>query len=57
MVAADPRWQEAGFWRVISALMRPRGRPLSPFVYTKPEMAERFAGLGFRELAAPAAPC
>ena len=55
MVAADPRWQEAGLsGAVISALMRAAREDglYHLFVYTKPEMAERFAGLGFRELAA-----
>lgn len=57
MVAADPQWQEAGLTgTVISALMRAareEGR-YRLFLYTKPEMASRFAGLGFRELAASA---
>lgn len=55
MVAADPQWQEAGLsGTVISALMRAAHEDgiHHLFVYTKPEMAPRFAGLGFRELAA-----
>ena len=55
MVAADPQWQEAGLsGTVISALMRAAHEDgiHHLFVYTKPEMVPRFAGLGFRELAA-----
>ena len=55
MVAADPQWQEAGLsGTVISALMRAAREEgiYHLFVYTKPEMSARFAGLGFRELAA-----
>lgn len=55
MVAADSQWQEAGLSGVvISALMRTAGEKglYHLFIYTKPEMADRFAGLGFRPLAA-----
>lgn len=55
MVAADPQWQEAGLsGTVVSALIRAareEGR-FHLFIYTKPDMASRFAGLGFTELAA-----
>ncbi|NLI95880.1 MAG: [citrate (pro-3S)-lyase] ligase [Synergistaceae bacterium] len=54
MVAVDPSWQEAGLSGiVISRLVefaRERGMTRL-FVYTKPESADRFAALGFRELA------
>lgn len=54
MVAADPEWQEAGLsGRVISTVMayaRERGM-YHLFIFTKPEMAEKFGFLGFSEIA------
>lgn len=55
MVAADPQWQEGGLSAtVISALLHAANADgiYHLFLYTKPEMAIRFEGLGFRELAA-----
>lgn len=55
MVAADPQWQEAGLaGTVISLILQyaAESRIFHLFVYTKPDMADKFASLGFRELAA-----
>lgn len=54
MVAADPQWQEAGLaGTVISRILEyaSGNKIFHLFVYTKPDMAEKFASLGFRELA------
>lgn len=54
MVAADPEWQEAGLsGMVISDLLRyaRENDIFHLFVYTKCEMADKFAYLGFSELA------
>jgi [citrate (pro-3S)-lyase] ligase len=54
MVAADPEYRESGLSSaVISALMETaRAGGISRlFVYTKPDMAERFASMGFRNIA------
>ena len=54
MVAADSEWQEAGLsGMVISDLLRyaRENGIFHLFVYTKCEMADKFACLGFRELA------
>lgn len=54
MVAADPEWQEAGLsGMVISDLLRyaRENDIFHLFVYTKCDMAEKFAYLGFSELA------
>lgn len=54
MVAVDPAWQEAGLSGVVVSRLvefaRERGITRL-FVYTKPDSADRFAALGFRELA------
>ena len=55
MVAADAEWQEAGLSSVvISALMQAARSDgvYHFFLFTKPDTAEKFAGLGFRVLAA-----
>ena len=55
MVAADAEWQEAGLSSVvISALMQAARSDgiYHFFIFTKPDTAEKFAGLGFRVLAA-----
>ena len=54
MVAADPEWQEAGLsGMVISDLLRyaRENGIFHLFVYTKCDMADKFAYLGFSELA------
>ena len=54
MVAADPAWQEAGLaGTVISELMKyaRENGIFHLFVYTKCDMADKFAYLGFTELA------
>ncbi len=54
MVAADPEWQEAGLsGMVISDLLRyaRENGIYHLFVYTKRDMADKFASLGFNELA------
>ncbi len=54
MVAVDPSWQEAGLSAVVVSRLvevaRGRGKT-HLFVYTKPDAAGRFAGMGFLELA------
>ncbi|MCF0248604.1 MAG: [citrate (pro-3S)-lyase] ligase, partial [Synergistes sp.] len=55
MVAADPAQRESGVSAsLISALMQAAREDniYHFFIYTKPETADRFAGLGFKELAA-----
>lgn len=54
MVAADPQWQEAGLaGTAISRILEyaSQNNIFHLFVYTKPDMADKFASLGFRELA------
>lgn len=54
MVAADPEWQEAGLSGVvISEILRYASENgiFHLFVYTKPDMAEKFSFMGFSELA------
>lgn len=54
MVAADPEWQEAGLaGTVISEILQyARDNSLFHlFVYTKPDMSDKFAFMGFVELA------
>ena len=54
MVAADPEWQEAGLsGMVISELLKyaRENGIFHLFVYTKRDMADKFASLGFSELA------
>jgi len=54
MVAVDPSWQEAGLSAVVVSRLvevaRDRGITRL-FVYTKPDSAARFSGMGFLELA------
>ncbi len=54
MVAVDPSWQEAGLSAVVVSRLvevaREKGKTRL-FVYTKPDSAPRFSGMGFRELA------
>jgi len=54
MVAIDPEWQEAGLsGTVISSVLQyaRENRIFHLFIYTKPDMAEKFEFMGFSELA------
>lgn len=54
MVAADAEWQEAGLSSVVISALMQAARSAGIyrfFLFTKPDTAARFAGLGFRELA------
>lgn len=54
MVAVDPEWQDAGLAGiVISKVLQYAGENgiFHLFVYTKPDMADKFASMGFHELA------
>lgn len=54
MVAADPEWQEAGLAGVVISKILQYAREKDIFhllVFTKPDMAEKFAAMGFAELA------
>jgi [citrate (pro-3S)-lyase] ligase len=54
MVAVDPSWQEAGLSAVVVSRLVEVARNSGKtrlFVYTKPDSAPRFVGMGFLELA------
>ncbi len=54
MVAIDPEWQEAGLAATVISNILQYAREngiFHLFIYTKPDMAEKFAFMGFSELA------